>query len=183
MPLQAQDTNIQPLIDRTSFLDLEQRTEKTVANDTLPPSKQKPKTRGVPDPSKSQEETEPEPPSNTILPANQAPIFTVSKRGYKVFSTLFSTPSSSDDHDVQNTEIPWAEFLSAMASVGFSIKSLDGSAWIFAPISDMFHRSIIFHEPHPSSKIPFRTARRFGRRLERAFGWTMANFVRGSRVA
>ena len=78
-------------------------------------------------------------------------------------------------------EIPWSEFLSAMASVRFSIKKLDGSAWVFTPHieSDVFQQSIIFHEPHPSSKIPLRIARRFGRRLERTYGWSGGSFERG----
>ena len=65
-----------------------------------------------------------------------------------------------------------------MASVGFSIRKLDGSAWVFEPLSDLFRRSIIFHEPHPINKIPFQTARGYGRRLERACGWTRASFSR-----
>ena len=63
-----------------------------------------------------------------------------------------------------------------MTSVGFSIRKLDGSAWVFEPLSDLFRRSIIFHEPHPINKIPFQTARRYSRRLKRVYGWTRASF-------
>lgn len=37
--------------------------------------------------------------------------------------------------------------------------------------------SIIFHEPHPSNKIPYVIARRHGRRLARAYGWSGETFV------
>jgi len=95
------------------------------------------------------------------------PTFTVDKRALKVFSTLFYTPSSSG----QPGEIHWNDFLHAMRATGFSIEKLYGSVWHFMPSKLDVERSIQFHEPHPISKIPFKTARRFGRRLFRAYGW------------
>jgi hypothetical protein len=103
------------------------------------------------------------------------PIMTVSKRAFKVFSTLFHTPSQSD----QPGEIPWSDFLSAMASTGFSPQKLYGSVWQFTPTTLDVERGIQFHEPHPQSKIPYRVARRFGRRLQRAYGWHGDLFVLG----
>lgn len=101
--------------------------------------------------------------------------FTVSKRGFKVITTLFY--ASSEEAEAPLGGIPWSDFLSTMASVGFSVKKLDGSAWLFAPAeADLFRRSIIFHEPHPESKMSFRVARRYGRRLERAYGWSRETF-------
>jgi hypothetical protein len=38
-------------------------------------------------------------------------------------------------------------------------------------------RKINFHEPHPEKKVPFRTCRRYGRRLNRAYGWTGDMFI------
>ncbi|CAF9921572.1 hypothetical protein IMSHALPRED_005207 [Imshaugia aleurites] len=103
--------------------------------------------------------------------------FTVSKRGLKVITTLFHT--SSEEAEAPPGEIAWSDFLSTMASVGFSVKKLDGSAWLFAPAeADLFRRSIIFHEPHPESKMSFTVARRYGRRLERAYGWSRESFER-----
>lgn len=94
--------------------------------------------------------------------------FTVSKRGFKVITSLFY--ASSKEAEAPSGEIAWSDFLSFMASVDFSVKKLDGSAWLFAPAeADLFRRSIIFHEPHPESKMSFRVARRYGRRLERAY--------------
>jgi hypothetical protein len=36
---------------------------------------------------------------------------------------------------------------------------------------------IQFHEPHPKGKLQYRDARRYGRRLQRAYGWCGAMFV------
>ncbi len=103
--------------------------------------------------------------------------FIVGKRGFKVITTLFYT--STEEAEAPSGEIAWSDFLSLMASVGFSVKKLDGSAWLFSPAeADLFRRSIIFHEPHPESKMPFRVARRYGRRLERSYGWSRESFER-----
>ncbi len=166
-----QDSSIEKLTYQLSAADLQQRTEETIGPDTIPEVRSKEKTRGIPNETKIEIDTErPNAPT-----AEQPSKFAVSKRGFKVFSTMFYTPSQEEPPG----EIPWSEFLSAMASIGFSVKSLDGSAWIFAPTTDLFGRSIIFHEPHPYNKIPYRMARRYGRRLERAYGWTGDTFVRG----
>ncbi|KAG0348767.1 hypothetical protein BG004_004234 [Podila humilis] len=84
-----------------------------------------------------------------------------------VFSTLFYQPSPS----AQPGEIPWNDFLHAMTSTGFGAEKLYGSVWHFTPSESLgVDRSIQFHEPHPSNKIPFNIARYIGRRLLRANG-------------
>ena len=163
-------SNMQDLTTQFSAAELERRTEETISPDQPLWRQPKIKTRGVS--IESTTTTPAQPPSDNA--AERIPKLTVSKRGFKVFSTLFHTDSESEPPG----EIPWAEFLSAMASVGFSIKKLDGSAWVFEPQNALFRRSIIFHEPHPTSKLPFTVARRYGRRLERAYGWTGESFVR-----
>ena len=156
---------------KTTLLELEARTEKTVSRTIQQLPAQKVKTRGA----ASQSDTALEPAQkHTPEPLAPQPPIKVSKDGFKVFSTLFHDPDDSQSPG----EIPWVKFQSAMASVGFSIRKLNGSACVFEPLSDVFHRSIIFHEPHPNSNIPFQVARRYGRRLERAYGWTLASFVR-----
>lgn len=103
----------------------------------------------------------------------------VDQRALKVFSTLFHTPSSTS----QPGDVPWTEFLHAMRSAGFGMESLQGSAWQFTPRDDIDSgigpgkRSILFHEPHPTHRIPFWDARRHGRRLARAYGWSGETFV------
>lgn len=166
---ETEDNATQSLSSRVALIELEARSEKTISSEAPVQRPQKVKTRGTASESVPLDDPPAEP------QAYQPPKFHVSKRGFKVFSTLFHTPSGED----LPGEVPWSDFLSAMASVGFSIKALDGSAWVFEPQSDLFRRSIIFHEPHPGSKIPFQTARRYGRRLERAYGWTRDSFSRG----
>lgn len=101
------------------------------------------------------------------------PIFKVKNRAFKVFRVLFFNPASVD----LPGEIHWADFLFAMASTGFSPEKLYGSVWQFTPSGLDVERSIQFHEPHPVAKIPFRNARRIGRRLSRAYGWNGGMFV------
>jgi hypothetical protein len=100
------------------------------------------------------------------------PTITVNKRAHKVFTSIFYAPSA----ETPPGEIPWTEFLYALSSAGFAIEKQHGSAWLFAP-SGAAKRSIIFHEPHPASKVPIQIARRFGRRLKYAYGWTAETFV------
>ncbi|KAH6866627.1 hypothetical protein BKA58DRAFT_388334 [Alternaria rosae] len=59
-----------------------------------------------------------------------------------------------------------------MIRAGFSAEKLQGSAWQFTPCGSLdVVRGIQFHEPHPDSSIPYIMARRFGRRLQRVYGW------------
>lgn len=114
-------------------------------------------------------------------PEDQSPAHTiqVDRRASKVFSTLFHQPSTTS----KPGEVPWTEFLHAMRSAGFEMEKLYGSVWQFTPRDDndgrvgAGMRSILFHEPHPHSKIPFWDARRHGRRLTRAYGWSGETFV------
>ena len=158
------------LAAQLSLADLEARSEQAIDAWRPPSITAKVKTRGTAAPPATDS---PHGFEQTLV-KEQLQKFTVSKRGFKVFATLFHNTTGEDTPG----EVQWSEFLSAMVSVGFSVKKLDGSAWVFEPQNDMFRRSIIFHEPHPSNKIPFTTARRYGRRLERAYGWSSESFVR-----
>lgn len=95
------------------------------------------------------------------------PTITLGKRAYKVLTTLFFDPNRND----QPGEIAWPDFLHAMAAAGFGPTKLHGSVWQFTPTTLDVERSILFHEPHPRNKLSFVMARRFGRRLNRAYGW------------
>jgi hypothetical protein len=94
------------------------------------------------------------------------PAFLVDSRSLRVFQALFHNPSEK----AAPGDIPWTDFLHAMVSVGFAVEKMHGSAWQFTP-KDV-HKSIQFHEPHPSSKLPFNQARRYGRRLASRYGWS-----------
>ncbi|TGO47477.1 hypothetical protein BOTNAR_0523g00010 [Botryotinia narcissicola] len=96
-------------------------------------------------------------------------IVKVNKRTYRVFTVLFYTPPEKDPPG----EISRQEFLQAMAAGGLNSEALYGSIWHFTPQekhADKLKRSIQFHQPHPG-ELSLRTARFFGRRLNRAFGW------------
>lgn len=147
------------------FFDNEHRTESKVDSGVKAPKKTKAKTRGVALTTPSSDE--PSRPLAASQSVDTQPTFTVDKRALKVFSTLFYNPSSS----AQPGEIPWNDFLHAMSVTGFAMEKLYGSVWHFMPSNLDVERSIQFHEPHPTNKIPFKTARRFGRRLFRAYGW------------
>ncbi|OCK75654.1 hypothetical protein K432DRAFT_308042 [Lepidopterella palustris CBS 459.81] len=152
-------------------LELEERSNRTVARDLPTVARTKPKTRGV---TQTAIDTAPLPeelPPGTL--SDKQPTFILKRRAFKVFSTIFHNPLSQD----QPGEIPWVDFLYAMVSTGFVPEKLYGSVWQFNPTNLDVERSIHFHEPHPHSKIPFRVARRIGRRLNRAYGWTGARFA------
>ncbi|KAI5919459.1 hypothetical protein F4810DRAFT_505420 [Camillea tinctor] len=105
-------------------------------------------------------------------PSDPQPYFKVDHRALKVFRVLFYNPTI---HTTPG-EVAWNDFLYAMASVGFSAQKLYGSVWHFQPSNLDVERSIQFHEPHPSGKIPFLFARRYGRRLNRSYGWLGSMF-------
>ncbi|KAL8652622.1 MAG: hypothetical protein Q9226_004193 [Calogaya cf. arnoldii] len=93
----------------------------------------------------------------------------VKKKAFNTFAALFGTPVA----DTLPGELPWHDFKKAMVHAGFGAQKLQGSAWLFASEKG----NIIFHEPHPESKLPMQWARRIARRLKRNFGWTMDTFV------
>ncbi|KAE8389414.1 hypothetical protein BDV23DRAFT_157235 [Aspergillus alliaceus] len=153
------------------YFDLEQRTQRTVRPDSaLATGKVKVKRRGM---TQSVRET-----SNNRAEEvshhgpDRQPTFSVDQRTLKVFSTLFFTSSRTS----QPGEVAWTDFLHAMRSTGFALEKLYGSVWQFTPQNLDVERSIQFHEPHPSGKIPFLVARRHGRRLSRAYGWHAGMF-------
>ncbi|KAF2840650.1 hypothetical protein M501DRAFT_1023066 [Patellaria atrata CBS 101060] len=129
--------------------------------------KVKPKTRGAAHPIQEAEK------SDEVTPSPRGHKFTVDKRAFKVFNTLFYTPTVSS----QPGTIAWADFLYALAALGFTAEKLYGSVWQFHPTKLDVERSINIHEPHPSGKIPFTTAKRHGRRPNRAYGLHTESFV------
>ena len=123
------------------------------------------KTTGVAAAEADADEQAPE----NALETTEPTTIPVDKRAHKVFRTMFHSPNNPDTPG----EIPWTDFLHSMVSVGFSAEKLHGSAWSFTPraLNTGLERSNKFHEPHPVSKVPYLVARRYGRRLARAYGW------------
>lgn len=139
------------------YFGLEHRTQGTLTPEKTPVGKKsKVKTRGA-----SQLAAQPANKTQQVVTGpgpDIQPTFTVDKRAYKVFSTLFYKPSRT----AQPGEIPWNDFLHAMEVTGFAIEKPYGSVWQFTPSRLDVERTIQFHEPHPVAKIPFRAVRRFG---------------------
>ncbi|KAI5859433.1 hypothetical protein GGS23DRAFT_585385 [Durotheca rogersii] len=123
------------------------------------------KTRGAP--RSTPTDTTDTPGVDVPIPPNREPLFEVDKRAHKVFGSLFFAPSISS----QPGEVSWSEFLYAMGSIGFAMEKLHGSAWRFVRETGDVGRSILFHEPHPRSKLSLVQARRIGRRLNKTYGW------------
>ncbi|GJJ74587.1 hypothetical protein EMPS_06945 [Entomortierella parvispora] len=157
------------------MLGLELRSESTTDNkETKQQQKDRIKTRGTaatPAARATTEGTKEE--TSVSSQVDPQPTFKLDKKALKVFSTLFYQPSTSS----KPGEIPWSDFLHAMRQTGFKGVKMYGSVWHFSPINPDMGRSIQFHEPHPSSKIPFNIARGFGRRLFRNYGWRGDMFV------
>ncbi|RWA07322.1 hypothetical protein EKO27_g7783 [Xylaria grammica] len=142
------------------------------------------KTPAVTSTTKSKTKTQGSLQPTDSLPANvpnqepheepEAPVSVhVDGRSFKVFRTLFFNPAVTSSPG----EISWTDFLHAMTSTGlFMAEKMYGSVWQFERLEGDQSR-IQFHEPHPRGKIRFTTARRYGRRLNRAFGWTGDMFV------
>lgn len=130
--------------------------------------KVKAKTKGVPSAEPAAIPAAPEPDTS-----DPQPTFNVDARTLKVFRTLFFNPEVSSTPG----SVIWNDFLHAMVSTGFRAEKLYGSVWQFSPTKLDVERSIHFHEPHPKGKIPFEVARRHGRRLTRAYGWSGGMFV------
>lgn len=122
---------------------------------------------------KTHEAAEVSPERATTVPTESPhTAYTIDKRSFRVFRNMFRSPDSPD----QLGQVIWTDFLHAMVSIGFAAEKLQGSAWHFRPSTLAAERSIQFHEPHPGNKLPVAWARRYGRRLNRAFGWTADTF-------
>ncbi|KAI4644696.1 uncharacterized protein J4E78_009515 [Alternaria triticimaculans] len=132
--------------------------------------KKKIKTRGTCGPASLADIQEPESFERLDSPPPQV---TVDKRSHLVFKTLFFSPSARDVPG----EVSWKDFVHAMVQRGFEAEKLHGSAWRFTPALNT-ERAIQFHAPHGAlSKLPLTWARRYGRRLEREYGWTGEMFT------
>lgn len=111
------------------------------------------------------------------IPENQTEILQriiVDKRKHKTIKTIFGMHAQAGDVP---KVVRWDEFKRTMIRIGFSAEKLQGPAWQFTPHGNTdIERAIQFHEPHPNNDIVYRIARRSGRRLERAYGWTGETF-------
>ncbi|KAI5923659.1 hypothetical protein F4810DRAFT_720234 [Camillea tinctor] len=148
----------------------------------IPPRRSKIKTRGTPGPQAAlapePEEAEPEP----------LPPIKVSSRTLDVLDLLFYNPDLGGGRP---GEVAWTEFVHALVDIGFAMTTGPGSAFTFTPPEEreqdddgqynakwsLSKRGISFHGPHPETRIPFRRARKWGRRLGNKYGWTRDMFI------
>ena len=144
---------------------LEERTESTIEFSKPSVACAKVKTRGLPINPAYLEQTD-----QGSTSAEKSQRLSVRKKAFDTFAALFRKPLLGGKLP---GEIPWTDFKKAMVNVGFGAEKLQGSGWLF----ESKHGSIIFHEPHPQSKLPMQWARRIARRLNRNFGWTAETFV------
>ncbi|KAI4656274.1 hypothetical protein J4E93_000993 [Alternaria ventricosa] len=139
-------------------------------NRPLPSIKEKIKTRGI---GNSISLTGSHQRQTDEVVHSSKPKIKLDKRSYLVFKTLFFSPSARDVPG----EVSWKDFVHALVQRGFQAEKLHGSAWRFTPTLDT-ERAIQFHAPHGAlSKLPLTWARRYGRRLEREYGWTGKMFT------
>ncbi|KAI4676816.1 uncharacterized protein J4E84_009411 [Alternaria hordeiaustralica] len=104
--------------------------------------------------------------------AMSKPLYHVGKDAYVVIKALFHVPNDSEPPG----KIRWDQLVATLTKLGFAVEKLHGSAWQFTPKKLNLPRGIQFHEPHPSGEVPLTLARRYGRRLARAYGWEAAMF-------
>jgi hypothetical protein len=77
------------------------------------------------------------------------------------------------DQDATSTpgEVSWNNFVHALVSSGkFAEEKLHGLASQFTGVDGVEQSSVLFHKPHPGSKLPFVIARLYSRRLNRRYG-------------
>ncbi|KAL8758361.1 MAG: hypothetical protein Q9184_003950 [Pyrenodesmia sp. 2 TL-2023] len=169
MERRGKDKSIEDLDVSLALTTLEERTESTIDPSKPSAARQKVKTRGQPIDHAESDDPEPPPAIDYESTAAEAPGLSVKKKAFSTFAALFGKPIA----DKLPGELPWTDFKKAMVNVGFGAEKLQGSGWLFESKSS----SIIFHEPHPQSKLPMQWARRIARRLNRNFRWTADTFV------
>jgi hypothetical protein len=78
----------------------------------------------------------------------------------------------------QVKDVPWKDFLRAMAALNFGVQKLGGNAWLFRPpVAFGFKHSVYMHEPHPKKSLYPGQASWRGRVLTRRYGWDKHTFV------
>lgn len=71
--------------------------------------------------------------------------------------------------------VDWDLFVHSMADLNFAARNVGGSAVAFDHAAS--GRKIIFHRPHPVSKIDSVMLQSMGKRLSKHFGWNRDIFV------
>jgi len=117
---------------------------------------------------------------------------TVDKRALKVFRALFYDAGPAAGKSNTPAETTWLDIVRAMKAAGFSATRLYGAGWLFVPRPSSgaagrgqgagkngaaaTMQPSLFEEPWGVAKIPPESARWIGKRLARAYGWTLESF-------
>jgi hypothetical protein len=97
-----------------------------------------------------------------------SPEFEVDRKLWTVFQAMFHIPGENE----QPGTLRWNAVVSALVHLGFAAQHMHGSQWQFTPSPALnLTRGISFYEPHPGDEVPVELARKYGRRLNRAYGW------------
>ncbi|KAI1421771.1 hypothetical protein F5Y12DRAFT_718039 [Xylaria sp. FL1777] len=105
----------------------------------------------------------------TLEPDHTPALVRTSKRALNAIRFMFpQTPKDA------NGGLQWTEFVHVMNDMGFVARNNGGSAVSFE--ADGQGR-IVFHRPHPDSKIAPVMLQAMGARMNKLFGWKRENFV------
>ncbi|KAI4862384.1 hypothetical protein F4820DRAFT_430728 [Hypoxylon rubiginosum] len=91
------------------------------------------------------------------------------ERSLQIFSYMF--PNTAEE---SAKTVGWDEFVHAICDVGFTARSNGGSAVLFEHVDG---GKIVFHKPHPVTKIDSVMLRSMGKRMTKWFGWGRDKFV------
>lgn len=124
----------------------------------------------------SQSSEKPETAGPTFVPVSVP----VTRRALEVFALMF--PRKGDRETSRSVD--WDRFVHAMTDAGFTARSNGGSAVLFETHPDQHQHQrlpvegkIVFHKPHPVSKIDTVMMRHMGKRMAKWFGWSREVFV------
>ncbi|KAH6883407.1 hypothetical protein BKA58DRAFT_448190 [Alternaria rosae] len=107
--------------------------------------------------------------------ASSSKLIPVPKRALSIFRSMFP-----DTLQERSAEIAWHAFVLSMTDAGFSSHNAGGSIVIFE--ENAGPGKIIFHRPHPSSKVDPIMFQGMGRRMNKHFGWNRETFAMAAKV-
>ncbi|KAB5577812.1 hypothetical protein GE09DRAFT_1214022 [Coniochaeta sp. 2T2.1] len=137
---------------------IQQKPEKAKMRPSKPPGNEFP-----------EEQAEDAPPAPAQQNDTPPRVYRVRPATSDVFDALF-------DKSVAQPPVHWADFVSAMVDLGFSVEPLYGSVFTFLPSAEMgMLQSFTTHRPHGPKMEKYRV-QSVARRLNRVYGWTRDTF-------
>ncbi|KAI0808680.1 hypothetical protein GGR55DRAFT_180431 [Xylaria sp. FL0064] len=107
--------------------------------------------------------------TKTLEPGQAPALVQISKRALNAIELLFPRTPQEAKRGLQ-----WTDFVHAMSDMGFAAQHNGGSAVSFE--ADGQGR-IVFHKPHPESKLAPVVLQNMGGRMNKWFGWKRENFT------